>query len=62
MEDSMADSNRNPLKGDHTGQQRNRQPKVDGAHGDAESVEGTSADEARKQAEGTYGKTGKHDS
>ncbi len=58
----MADSNRNTLKGDHPGQERHRQAKVDGAHGDAESVEGTTADQARHEAEDTYGKTEKHDS
>ena len=57
----MADSNRNTLKGDQPSQERHRQPKVDGAHGDAESVEGTTADQARHRAEDTYGKTEKHD-
>ena len=56
----MADSNRNTLKGDQPHQERHRQAKVDGAAGDQESVEGTSADDARHQAEDTYGKTQKN--
>ncbi|MBA2626552.1 MAG: hypothetical protein H0U85_00915 [Gemmatimonadales bacterium] len=57
----MPDSNRNTLKGDHGQQDRQRPPLVDGAHGEQED-ESSSADEARKEAEGTFGKTGKHDS
>jgi hypothetical protein len=62
MEASMPDSNRNTLRSDQPHNERNRQPKVDGAHGDQASVEGESAEEARTDAEHTFGKTSKHDS
>ena len=59
----MADSNRNTLKTDQEQQQRTRQPKADGAHGDVEPrVEGTSAEKARHAAKDTYGNTEMHDS
>ncbi|MEO8227169.1 MAG: hypothetical protein ABI637_07030 [Gemmatimonadota bacterium] len=60
----MADSNRNTLKGDHEEEERRPQVAADGAHGekDREEAADPSADEARNEAEHTYGKTKMHDS
>lgn len=60
----MPDSNRNTLKRDHEEEERRRQVAADGAHGDQdrEKAPDPSADEARNEAEHTYGKTKMHDS
>lgn len=59
----MADADRNNLSTDHlddTRQQRTAQPRQPGAHG--RPAREQSAEEARDEAEHTFGKTGKHSS
>ena len=60
----MPDSNRNTLKGDRGQQEAGEQVAADGAHGeqDNEQAADASANDARNEAEHTFGKTQKHDS